>query len=221
MNNPLSIIRGRSQQLFERVGTNPERESARAIAAASDQLSDLITSLHIIADPPEPCLVSTDPILMVRQAIEIARDRCQYQNIKARIQFSVEGAMSPIAIDMDLISKAIAEPIINAVQANPSAIVVVCIESAGSNDRLKIRITDTGSGFTSRSIKHAFDPFFSEIEAGRRSGLGLARARGIIELHKGEIFLGNHSGRPPGAEVVILLEKNLLGKGAAEDSSAA
>lgn len=209
MNNPLAIIQGRSQQIFERVGTERERESARAIAAATDQLSDLITSLHMIADPPKPVLALTDPVLMVRQAIEIARDRCHYQNIKARIQLNIDGPLEPIALDIDLMSKAIAEPIMNAVQASPNSIVSVCIEPHGSNDRLKIRIMDCGSGFTSRSIKHGFDPFFSELEAGRRSGLGLARARGLIELHKGEIFLGNNIGKMPGAEVVILLDKHL------------
>ena len=210
MNNPLSIIRGRSQQLFERVGTHRERESARAIAAATDQLTDLITSLHMIADPPKPQFALADPVLMVRQAIEIARDRCHFQNIKARIQLSVNTRVEPIMMDIDMMAKAIAEPIINAVQASPNTIVTVCIESSLRNDRLKVRVSDCGSGFTSRSIKHGFDPFFSELEAGRRSGLGLARARGLIELHKGEIFLGNNTGGKPGAEVSILLEKNPL-----------
>ncbi len=208
MNNPLAIIRGRSQQLFERVGTERERESAGAIAAAADQLSDLITSLHMLADPPKPSLAMTDPVLMVRQAIEIARERCSYQGHKAKIQLRVDRTIAPMMMDIDLMAKAVAEPVINAVQASPGTIVSVSIEPEGSNDRLKIRISDCGSGFTSRSIKHGFDPFFSELEAGRRSGFGLARARGIIELHKGEIFLGNNIGKP-GAEVVILLDKNL------------
>lgn len=207
MNSPLAIIRGRSQQLFERLGTQRERESARAIAAASDDLTDLITSLHLIADPPEPSMTLNDPVLLVRQAIEIARDRCQYQGVKAKIQFHVNTRVSPIPMDIELLSKAIAEPIINAVQANPRAIVMVSIESAHSNDRIKVRITDCGSGFTSHSIKHAFDPFFSELEAGRRSGLGLSRARGVVELHHGEIMLGNHSGKTTGGEVEILLNQ--------------
>jgi putative nucleotidyltransferase with HDIG domain len=209
MNTPLAIIRGRSQQLFERVGSERERESARAIAAASDQLSDLITSLHMIADPPKPHLALTDPVLMVRQAIEIARDRCHFQNIKARVQLNIDGSALPVMMDIDLMAQAIAEPIINAIQANPRTIVSVCIEPGGSNGRLKVRIMDCGPGFTERSIKHAFDPFFSELESGRRSGLGLARARGLIELHKGEIALGNNPGDMPGAEVVVYIEKNL------------
>lgn len=213
MNTPLAVIRGRSQQLFERLGTKRERESARAIAAAADDLTDMITSLHLIADPPKPSISMNDPVLLVRQAIEIARDRCMYQGVKAKIQFKVDGHVSPIPMDIDLLSKAIAEPIINAVQANPHAIVMVCIESAMSNDRLKVRITDYGPGFTSHSMKHAFEPFFSELDAGRRSGLGLSRARGVIELHRGEILLGNHSRKGTGGEVEILLNRALDDQG--------
>ena len=172
MNNPLAIIRGRSQQLFERTGTERERESARAIAAASDQLSDLITSLHLIADPPKPHMALCDPALMVRRAIEIARERCHTQKLRARVQLKSEGSLGPIPMDIDLLAQGVAEPIINAVQANPGAIVTVCIEPALSNDRISIRINDRGPGFTEQTIKHAFDPFFSALSAGRRSGLG-------------------------------------------------
>ena len=220
MNNPLAIIKGRSQQLFERSGTEREQASARAITAASDQLTDLITSLHMIADPPTPKLALADPILMVRQAIAIARDRCQAQGHNVRIQCNPKGDIRPIGMDLDMLAKAVAEPIMNAVQASPNAIISVCIEPGSRDGRLLVRITDRGPGFTSDSIKHAFDPFFSELDAGRRSGLGLARARGLIELHKGEIVLGNNPGESKGAEVVIYLKTDLLDNPFATDTAA-
>ena len=42
-----------------------------------------------------------------------------------------------------------------------------------------------------RALQHAFDPFFSEQPAGRRTGLGLTRARRLIE------FLWAHFLRDP------------------------
>jgi len=191
MNNPLSVIVGRSQQLFERLGTERERETARKIAAAAQQLTDLITSLHLIADPPKPSMHPGDPVLLVREAIETARQRCFTEGTRARIQFNSKGFYSPVNMDISLLAQAIAEPIINAVQANPGEVVTVSIEPDDAFGRLSIRINDQGPGFTEETIKNAFDPFFSELPAGRRSGLGLSRARGLIELHKGEIELGN------------------------------
>jgi putative nucleotidyltransferase with HDIG domain len=204
MNNPLSVILGRSQQLFERLGTQRERDSALSIAAAAEQLSELITSLHLIADPPKPHMQPSDPVLLVREAIEIARQRCFTLGIRARVQFQAKGHYDPVNVDITLLAQALAEPIINAVQARPGEVVTVSIEPDRAFGRLSIRISDQGPGFTEETIRHAFDPFFSELPAGRRSGLGLSRARGLVELHRGEIELGNANGKQ-GARVVVHL----------------
>lgn len=204
MNNPLSIILGRSQQLFERVGTQKERDIARTIADAAQQLADLISALHQIADPPKPCMHPGDPVLLVREAIEMARQRCYTAGVRARIQFNAKGFFDPVNMDIPLLAQAIAEPIINAVQAQPGEVVLVSIEPDPHFGRLTVRISDQGRGFSENTLRHAFDPFFSELPAGRRTGLGLTRARGLVELHRGEIELENRSGGK-GACVLIHL----------------
>lgn len=205
MNNPLSVILGRSQQLFERVGTKKERDIARTIADSAQQLSDLISSLQMIADPPKPHMQPGDPVLLVREAIEIARQRCHTQGIRARVHLKTDnGFIDPVIMDIPLLAQAIAEPIINAIQSEPGALVTVSIEPDLDFGRLSIRISDQGRGFSEETINMAFDPFFSDLPAGRRSGLGLSRARGLIELHRGEIELGNRSGGKGGLVVVHL-----------------
>lgn len=205
MNNPLSVILGRSQQLFERLGTKRERDIARTIADSAQQLSDLISALRMIADPPKPNKQAGDPVLLVREAIEIARQRCFTQGIRARVEFRAEGGfLDPIRMDIPLLAQAVAEPIINAIQAQPGELVRVSIEPDPTFGRLTIRISDQGRGFTEESMRHAFDPFFSELPAGRRSGLGLSRARGLIEMHRGEIELGNLQGSKGGLVIIHL-----------------
>ena len=120
--------------------------------------------------------------------------------------------MSPIEVDRDLLSRAISEPIVNAVLSNPSGLVTISIESAGVDGRVLIRIVDTGPGLSQRALNHAFDPFFSELKAGRRPGLGLARARSVIELHGGVISIGNTTGRISGALIQIVLRAKNRGR---------
>jgi signal transduction histidine kinase len=136
-----------------------------------------------------------DPVLLVREAIELARQRCHTQGIRARVHFKTDnGFIDPVKMDIPLLAQAIAEPIINAIQSQPGELVTVSIEPDLDFGRLTIRISDQGRGFSEDSIRHAFDPFYSELPAGRRSGLGLSRARGLVEMHRGEIELGNRSG---------------------------
>ncbi len=54
MNNPLTIISGRSQLLASKLSVEHGREEAQAIAEQAHRLSDLITALHLFADPPAP-----------------------------------------------------------------------------------------------------------------------------------------------------------------------
>ena len=205
MNNPLAVINGRSQQLFERLGTQRDRESARAIAQAADALSSMITSMHLLAEPPEPVLASADPVLVVRQAIEQAKAHCHRAGIRAKVKLQINGTLDALEVDRDLMAKALSEPIVNAILSNPTGVVMVSIEPAGIDGRVLVRIADTGPGLSQKALNHAFDPFFSELKAGRRPGLGLARARSIIELHAGTISIANATGKAPGAQVQITL----------------
>lgn len=204
MNNPLAVIKGRSQQLFERLGAQRDREAAQSIANGADQLSDLITSLHMLSSPPTPMKTPTDPILVVRQAMEAARERAKKYGHRTKIQLNIPSEVPPIEVDRELVSSAITEAMINAIQANPNGVVSVCIEPDADDDRLVIRINDRGPGFSPRSLKHGFDPFFSEQGAGRRSGLGLARARSILDLHDAEISISNQSAAAGGGGQVTI-----------------
>jgi len=212
MNNPLAIINGRSQQLFERLGSARDRESAQAIATAADSLSSMITSMHLLAVPPEPTLAPVDPVLVVRQAIELAKGHCHRAGVRAKVKLHIEGEVEPIEVDRDLMAKAISEPIINGVFANPIGVVKVSIESGGEDDRLIVRIVDTGPGLSQRALNHAFDPFFSELKAGRRPGLGLARSRSVIELHGGVVSISNTTGKVSGAQIQISLRGKNKGR---------
>lgn len=216
MNNPLSVINGRSQQLFERLGTQRDREAVQAIVRAADSLSSMITSMHLLAEPPEPSVSPTDPVLVVRQAIEIAKVQCERLGIRAKVKVQINGQVEPVSVDRELMAKAISEPVLNAILAHPAGVVMVSIEPSGEDGRVLVRIVDTGPGLSHRALNHAFDPFFSELKAGRRPGLGLARSRSVIELHGGTITISNTVGKITGAQVQIMLKsKAKRGKQAA------
>jgi signal transduction histidine kinase len=68
---------------------------------------------------------------------------------------------------------------------------------------LGIVLRDNGPGFTAAQKEQAFEPFYTTKNQG--CGLGLAIVKRIIEAHRGEIRLGNHSSR--GAAFHITLPK--------------
>ena len=200
LNNPLTVIRGRSQLMAERLENEREKADAGAVASAAEHLSELITSLHLLASPPTPA-VENHPIKgVVDRAKALAAER-----IPAALRVAVEVDEGVVVrVDRELVGVALAELLVNAAEAKSGAKVTVRAQRDPLDGRIHLVMTDDGPGMSAKALRHAFDPFFSEKAAGRQTGLGLSRARRLIELHGGEIRLDNLS-EGTGVKVTILL----------------
>lgn len=67
------------------------------------------------------------------------------------------------------------------------------ISTNSSGDLYKIQITDSGAGIKNQIADRMMEPFFTTKEVGEGTGLGLSITKGIIEAHKGEIYLDQNN----------------------------
>ena len=79
---------------------------------------------------------------------------------------------------------------IDAVQKLPEK--WIHIEVLSTEQHLKIRVTDSGSGISQDLAQKIFQPFFTTKDIGKGTGLGLSISDGIIKSHGGILDL-NHS----------------------------
>ncbi len=199
MNNPLTVISGRAQLLAERL-TDPTGQAAvKSIVASARQLTDLITSLRLVADPPMPTINACAVDEIVREAIARAEQRT---GVAGRIRPIIEAALPPAPLDRELAASALAELLVNAIEASPDTPIDIRAHIDPADSRLMILVKDQGPGMSARALHHAFDPFFSEKPAGRQTGLGLVRARRWIELLRGEVSLSSLPGLGTTATVI-------------------
>ncbi len=187
MNNPLTVICGRSQVLAARL-EGDDRETASQIAEQASQLSDMITQLRRVAEPASPNLSSTAVAPIVRDAAA---------RVPGMPSFTLESAPDarPIPADPEQLAVTIEALLRNAAESPGCTSIRVTI------DRWKIVVTDDGSGLSEHEMQHAFDPFFSSKPAGRQPGLGLAVARRYVDGMGGRIELEN--GPDGGASATI------------------
>lgn len=68
------------------------------------------------------------------------------------------------------------------------------IEAAISDQRVIVRVSDTGCGMTEETTRKIFDPFFTTKDAGKGTGLGLSTAYGIVHNHDGNIQVMSQPG---------------------------
>lgn len=81
------------------------------------------------------------------------------------------------------------------------------VDSAGLQEFIEVRISDTGCGISNEDLSKIFDPFFS-TKGQKGTGLGLAVIWGIIDNHNGTITVDSEVGK--GTTFTIRLPLNQL-----------
>lgn len=199
MNNPLAVIRGRSQLLSTQLP--PDAEPGRAAAhieRAAVQLTDLITGLRTFADPPVAARTPIDIAALAGAAVAAARDAAPRRSGRppTPIDLRVGPGVGRVVLDPELVRKALGELLTNALESGPRTEIVVQLqiqppapgtENTAGGPRLLIEVRDDGPGMDAHTLAHAADPFFSARPAGRGVGMGLPRARRWAEAHGGTL----------------------------------
>jgi signal transduction histidine kinase len=97
-----------------------------------------------------------------------------------------------IEIDLDLMTQTLINLALNGVQAmTPGG--VLTISAARVGEKVRIGISDTGTGIPKDELEKVFRPFYTTKHEG--TGLGLAISRGIIDRHGGTMEVTSEPGR--------------------------
>ena len=195
MNNPLAVISGRSQLLSMTLdpGSDAQRE-AQSIFREAHRLSDLISCLHMFADPPQPERKTTDLAALLNDTIRKVNVSQRRRDGGPDISLKLKDQPPPVAVDGRKIQRAVTELLLNAVQANPKSGVQVVAQLEPGGEAVVVQVIDDGDGMDSHTLAHAMDPFFSNKPAGRRVGMGLPRAQQLIQSHGGDLGLRSTKG---------------------------
>src|SRR4051794_11191554 len=196
MRAPLQVVITRSEQLL-RSDPAPEVRSHVAsmrIAAlgALEQINDMLEQVKADHGETRLALVDADLARAVRTVAEsfepLAQDR--------GVDLSVEAPDSLAArFDVERVSRIVSNLLANAIRHAPAGGSVRCALVAGL-DSATMTVADSGPGVPPEHRDRVFGRFRSGLDgdgraAGAGAGLGLAIVREFVELHGGEISLGD------------------------------
>lgn len=148
----------------------------------------------LFARPPraEPTETTIDAVL--RPVIASLASRAAARAI--HLDYTASPIPVTLFVDPTQIAEAIRMLAVNALEAvDESGRVHVEAAAADEGRRARIVVGDDGPGMDSETAARACDPFFSGREAGRGIGLGLPKARRLIESSGGSLAIESRPGR--------------------------
>lgn len=177
------------QQLLAKKYEDPEFRASLEVALTDGvkRISRLIDQMRFLARDTTATRETFPLSPLVEEAYQEA---IKYQSVKSgQLKYNSPSQPVTMAGDRASLKHALAEVMLNALQANPaSSKIIVRMQSETDNAGMEwvhIEVQDNGTGFTPEVARKVPEPFFTTRNVGM--GLGLTVTRKIVETHHGRV----------------------------------
>ena len=204
--NPLGSIRFAAEVLKRQGLANPKEDlsTIQVIERSVDHLASICAELNEFARPKKLNQVETNLNDLLDELLPMVADRLSSKEMQIVKQYS---ELPDGYYDIIELKKLLLNLIINAVEAShPNSSIVLCTRLNGSESML-VDIVDKGSGMDVETQRRLFEPFFTTKEKG--TGLGMAIAKQIAELHGGDLIITSQVGVGTTATLRLPLTKSV------------
>ncbi len=214
LRNPLAPIRT-SFDLLDQLepGSSQDRRARDVIHRQLDHLTRLVDDLLDVTRITSGKIALQRELLdlaeLTRRTVEDHRDAF----VRAGVELAYVAAPTPVRVNGDRtrLAQVTGNLLHNAAKFTPrGGTTTVTVE--GDSAHARIRVTDSGRGISPELLPHLFEPFIQADDTLDRRlgglGLGLAVAKGLIELHGGSIIAAS-DGFEKGASFTIVLPQEV------------
>ena len=190
--NPLGSIRFAAEVLKRQRAIVPSDDlsTIQVIERSVDHLASICAELSEFARPKKLNRVETNLNDLLDDLLPMVADRLNVKQMQIVTHYASD--IPAGYYDATELKKLFLNLIINAVEASePQSSIELRTRINGSEDLL-IDIADRGTGMDAETQRRLFEPFFTTKEKG--TGLGMAIAKQIAELHSGDLIVTSQAG---------------------------
>jgi signal transduction histidine kinase len=183
---PLNLISGHVQLLIESFCDNDM--ISRKLALVQSQirrLSEIVRRFLDATRRPKLDLAPVDLNQLIQEVSALIVPTLQTRRVKCDNR--LESGLPVIHADRKQLEQVLLNLINNSLDAMPKEGHLLIATETTSDQRVAIRITDTGQGIEPGHMERLFQPMFTTKEIGQGTGLGLTICRAIIKEHGGDI----------------------------------
>jgi nitrogen fixation/metabolism regulation signal transduction histidine kinase len=181
------------------------RESTLTLNMEIANLKTIIGRFSDFSKMPKPELEridARDAVERVRALYDTAGRAAGEETAKIHFEVGLSVEPMPINADPELLHRALSNLVLNAMDAMPEG-GRLTLSAKTREDKVEIRVADTGQGMTPEECERLFTPYYTTKEHG--TGLGLAIVQSVIADHAGTIAVESQAGG--GATFVITLPR--------------
>lgn len=109
------------------------------------------------------------------------------------IKYNPDQRISSVVLDEEKCKKVLYNFLINVMRHAPSSKEIILSTELIKNETLRISVKDQGPGVPPEMIEKVFERFYMGDDSKGGTGIGLAYAKMLMEVHKGQIGVYNHS----------------------------
>ena len=203
LRTPLASMQGYLETLLLKHGTissEEERGYLEVAAKHSERLGKLIRDLFQLTklEAHEVKLQREEfPIAELVQDV-VQKFQLTAQKRGVRLEGRVPRQQVQVLADIGMIESVLENLMENAIRHTPAGGVIL-LEVVPAQDRLTLRVVDTGRGIPDGELRNIFDRYYhvdrGEVSDIGRTGLGLAITRHLVELHGGSITVESALGK--------------------------
>lgn len=203
--NPLGSIRFATEFLKRLAATNQASDlsTIEVIERSVDHLSEIVAQLSEFARPRQLNRTEINVNALLDELLPMVADRLNAKQMRISRQYSPD--LPAGQYDGTELRKLFLNLIINAVEASEPNSSVELRTSTSGDGQIMVDIIDQGCGMDSETLKRLFEPFYTTKEKG--TGLGMAIAKQIAELHSGDLGVRSRTGEGTTATVKLPLTK--------------
>ena len=202
LNNPLTSITGLSEFLLEQKALDKgDRGHLKVINEQAERAGRIVRNLLTFArpggggsgGPSEHVPVDLNDV--IQRTLLLMEYDLKLKDIEVGRELA--SSLPAVLGDQHGLQQVVLNLLTNAAQAvadNPAGRPRRIEVSTWADERVHVRIVDTGPGVAEGAAPNVFTPFFTTKEPGQGTGLGLSISYSIVESHGGHLLLERQSG---------------------------
>lgn len=196
INNPLTIISGKAQQLKKRIKDKDIdplffQQNINKIESTINRISKIINGLKIFSREQaqiEWLPVSIDKL--VQETLDLCTEKFKSTGVEIKLRLDKEISVSGCQIQLSQVLINLINNAFDELENCHNGWLEICAKK--ESETIFITITDSGPGIRKEVQKNLMTPFYTTKKIGKGTGLGLSISLGIVQSHGGKLYYNPH-----------------------------